>query len=110
MCIDKRRQTEEQHRRQKEQSVHAWRPSQDVNASPVKEQARPISRFRRLSSAVELKWWATDPVASEIGQPEQEDMQQVKRNGPVHPSGTTGLQDNFGMARISGSSQDISKQ
>lgn len=66
--------------------MHRWRPSQDNPTSPVKQRsasghpARP-SMMKRLSSAVELKWWGGEQAAAqaEAEEEEEEDLQKPKR-------------------------------
>ena len=56
---------------------------------------------------MELKWWASDEAGSGGIQPEEEDMQQVKRNEPVHPMGFAGVQEDYAAVGTSIGGQDI---
>lgn len=88
---ERAKQEQERRRQEKLESVHRWRPSQDNNTSPQKQKAassgqptRP-SMMKRLSSAVELKWWSgTPPEAEEVE--EEEDLQKLKRNRGISQS------------------------
>lgn len=87
VSTEREKQEQARLRQEKLESVHRWRPSQDNPTSPQKQQrgssahpSRP-NLMKRLSSAVELKWWSGDAATrtEEDEDEQEEDLQKPKR-------------------------------